>query len=448
MNKKEVLEIRKQYTHERCSITRICGCYVDGEKNIKTQIREAFLSLPEEETFKYFNIFKQTLSGTLGKNLLNLEFPLDAENPGGPQEFLLKLRDSRLQDDVLLEEFYQKIIENYYFPENYYIILIHVAYDIPGKSTDGSEMFDASDEVYEYLLCSLCPVKLSKPGLFYNTETNNIENRIRDWIVDPPVKGFLFPAFNDRSSDIHSMLYFSKQAEELQEEFIENMFGCTIIPLTAESQKETFNFLIEDTLGEDCDYEVVKNIHDHLTEMVEETKDSPDPLVLTKPDVKRLFELSGVPEEKMETFDQTFEAAAGEKASLLATNIASVRKFNIETPDVVIKVNPERTDLIETRFIDGKECLVITVNDHIEVNGVNVRTIAPRKDEDYEANAPAASAFAANASGRTDGDTAGYTEDTTDAGSDGEPAEAIPAGAPGEAADAADVPSDFGAVQA
>ena len=135
MNKKEVLEIRKQYTHEKCSITRICGCYVDGEKNIKTQLKEAFLSLPEEETFKYFNLFKQTLSGTLGKNLLNLEFPLDAEkNPGGPQEFLLKLRDSKLQDDALLVEFYQKIIENYYFPENYYIILIHVAYDIPGKS--------------------------------------------------------------------------------------------------------------------------------------------------------------------------------------------------------------------------------------------------------------------------------------------------------------------------
>ena len=375
MNKKEVLEIRKQYTHERCSITRICGCYVDGEKNIKTQLKEAFLSLPEEETFKYFNLFKQTLSGTLGKNLLNLEFPLDSENPGGPQEFLLKLRDSKLQDDTLLEEFYGKIIENYYFPENYYIILIHVAYDIPGKFLDGSEMFDASEDVYEYLLCSLCPVKLSKPGLFYNAETNHIENRIRDWVVDPPVKGFLFPAFNDRNTDIHSMLYFSKMAEELQPEFIETMFGC-ILPLSADSQKEAFNSLIEDTLGENCDYEMVKNIHDHLTEMVEETKDSPDPLVLTKPDVKRLFELSGVPEEKLETFDQTFEAAAGEKASLLATNIAGGKKFNIETPDVVVKVNPERMDLVETRIIDGKECLVITVNDHIEVNGVNAQTIA------------------------------------------------------------------------
>ena len=383
MNKKEILEIRKQYTHEKCSISRICGCYVDGEKNIKTTLKEAFLSLPEEETFKYFNIFKQTLSGTLGKNLLNLEFPLDAENPGGPQEFLLKLRDSRLQDDALLEEFYNKIIENYYFPENYYIILIHVAYDIPGKSTDGSEMFDASDEVYEYLLCSLCPVKLSKPGLFYNTEHNQIENRIRDWVVEPPVKGFLFPSFNDRSSDIHGMLYFSKQAEELQPDFMQSMFGCPL-PLTAKSQKESFNTLIADTLGEDADYEMVRNIHEQLTELVEETKDSPDPLVLTRPDVKRLFELSGVPEEKLETFDEAYDAAAGEDTALLASNIAGGRSFSIETPDIVIKVNPERTDLIETRIIDGKECLVITVNDRIEVNGVNVRTMALPRQEDED----------------------------------------------------------------
>ncbi len=383
MNKKEILEIRKQYTHEWCAISRICTCYVDGEKNIKTQMKEAFLSLPEEETFKYFNIFKQTLSGTLGKNLLNLEFPLEAENAGGAQEFLLRLRDSQLKDEALLEEFYQKIIDHYYFPENYYIILIHAAYDIPGRSLDGSEMFDASDNVYEYLLCSLCPVKLSKPGLFYNMEHNQIENRIRDWVVEPPVKGFLFPAFNDRNSDIHSMLYFSKMAEELQPDFIQSMFGCTL-PLTAKTQKESFHTLISDTLGEDADYELVKNIHGHLNELMEEAKDSPDPLVLTQPDVKRLFEYSGVPEERMEHFDKAFEAAAGEKASLLASNIAGGRQFAIETPDVTVKVKPECADLIETRIIDGKQCLVITVNDHIEVNGVNVRTIPSDPDERQE----------------------------------------------------------------
>lgn len=376
MNKKEVAEIRRQYVPERCTISRICGCYVDAEKNIKTTMKEAFLSLPEDDAFKYFTIFKKTLSGTVGRNLVNLDFPLEEEHEGGHQEFLLKLRNSKLKDDALVEEFYNRIIDTFPFGENYYIILIHVAYDVPGKATDGTEMYDASDNVFEYLLCSLCPVHLSKPGLGYNEAKNCIENRIPDWIVDQPMKGFLFPAFNDRYTDIHSMLYYTKNATDLQEDFLKNMFGCTRIPLDADSQKETFNCLIADTLGTDCDYSVVKNIHEILNEKIEEFKDSPEPLELGKQDVRRLFEDSGVPDSRMEDFDQCYDEEVGEQTTFLATNIASSRKFNIETPDVVVKVNPEAADLVETRIIDGRQCLVIAINEHVEVNGISI-AVAP-----------------------------------------------------------------------
>ena len=376
MNKKEVAEIRRQYVPERCTISRICGCYVDAEKNIKTTMKEAFLSLPEDDAFKYFTIFKKTLSGTVGRNLVNLDFPLEEEHEGGHQEFLLKLRNSKLKDDALVEEFYNQIIDTFPFGENYYIILIHVAYDVPGKATDGTEMYDASDNVFEYLLCSLCPVHLSKPGLGYNEAKNCIENRIQDWIVDQPMKGFLFPAFNDRYTDIHSMLYYTKNATDLQEDFMKNMFGCTRIPLDADSQKETFNCLIADTLGTDCDYSVVKNIHEILNEKIEEFKDSPEPLELGKQDVRRLFEDSGVPDSRMEDFDQCYDEEVGEQTTFLATNIASSRKFNIETPDVVVKVNPEAADLVETRIIDGRQCLVIAINEHVEVNGISI-AVAP-----------------------------------------------------------------------
>ena len=376
MNKKEILEIRKQFTPANCAITRICGCYVDHEKTKKMESKEAFLSLPEEEAFKYFDIFKKTLSGTVGKNMLNLEFPLDAEMPGGTQEFLLKLRESKLEDDMLLEEFYDKVIATYDYAENYYIVLIHAMYDIPGKSTDGMEMFDASDEVYEYLLMSICPVSLSKAGLSYNAEDNRIQDRIRDWIVDMPVKGFLFPAFNERSTDLHSVLYYTKKSEDLQPEMIDQLLGAQM-PMSADTQKETFQMIIEDTLGEDGDYETVRNIHETLNDLIEEHKEEPEPLSLDKTEMKKIFEQSGVDAEKMENFDRNFEENAGEKASLLATNIAETRKFNIETPDVVIKVNPDRADLVETRIIDGRQCLVIPVDDHIEVNGISVRTIKP-----------------------------------------------------------------------
>ena len=374
MNKKEVLEIKKQFTPANCAITRICGCYVDHEKNKRLQTKDAFLSLPEEDAFKYFDIFKKTMSGTMGRNMLNMEFSLDAEMPGGNQDFLMKLRASKLEDDMLLEAFYDNIIESYIYEENYYIVLIHAMYDIPGRSSDNLEMFDASENVYEYLLCSICPVSLSKPGLSYDTQDNRIHDRIRDWIVEMPDKGFLFPAFNDRDTDIHSVLYYTKKSEDLQEEMIDNVLGARI-PMSADTQKETFQRLIEDTLGEDGDYETVRNIHETLNDMIEEHKEEPEPLALHKTDVKKIFEQSGVPSEKMEEFDKNFEETAGEKTSLLAANIAETKKFNIETPDVVIKVNPERMDLVEARVIDGRQCLVIAVDHHIEVNGINVRTM-------------------------------------------------------------------------
>ena len=383
MNKKEVLEIRKQFTPANCAITRIAGCYVDHEKNKKMESKSAFLSLPEEEAFKYFDIFKKTLSGTMGKNMLNMEFPIDQEMPGGTQEFLMKLKASKLEDDMLLEEFYDKVIATYEYAENYYIILIHAMYDVPGRSSDNLEMFDASDEVYEYLVCSICPVSLSKAGLSYNAESNCIQDRIRDWVVDMPDKGFLFPAFNDRSTDIHGVLYYTKKSEDLQPELIELLLGARM-PLSANTQKETFQMLIEDTLGEDGDYETIRNIHDTLNDMIEEHKEEPEPLQLDKTDVRKVFEKSGVSSEKMECFDQNYEETAGEKTSLLATNITETKKFQIETPDIVIKVNPERADLIETRVIDGRQCLVIAVDDHIEVNGVNVRTLKRKKSTEEE----------------------------------------------------------------
>ena len=378
MNKKEVSEIKKQFSPANCAITRICGCYVDGEKNIKTKIKDAFLSLPEEEMFKYFDLFKKSLSGTIGKNLINMEFSMEQEFSGGTQDFLLRLRNSQLKDDALLDEFYQKIIDFYDYGENYYIVLIHANYDIPGKSSDGDEMFDASDEVYEFILASICPVKLSKAGLCYNSETNNIEDRIRDWIVEMPDVGFLFPAFTDRSTDVHGLLYYSKNAKEFQTDFIDNVLGCCA-PMPANDQKSTFQQLVSDTLGTNCNFDTVKSIHENLSEMMEEHKDEPEPFKLDKSDVKKLLAKSGADDEKLETFEREFEAAAGEKSSLLASNIANTRTFEVKTPDVMIKVNPERTDLIETRLINGVPHLVIRLSDSVEVNGIPV--LNKRMDE-------------------------------------------------------------------
>lgn len=370
----EILEIRKQFKHENSSITKFSGCYVDGEKVVKTKFTETFLCMPEEETFKYFEIFKKTLSGTIGKNLINMEFPTETEFNGGTQQFLLKLRDSELKDEALVDEFYEKVIQSYDFVGNYLILLIYAAYDVPGKTNDKLMMEDASDEVYRFILCSISPVKLSKPGLSYHEDVNMIQKRVQDWVVGAPVNGFLFPAFNDRSTDIHNVLYYAKESEDLHNDFVDQLLGCTL-PMSAGGQKETFQTLIVETLGEECEYEIVKNIHDKLNEIIEEhkLKEIPEPLTLDKTEVKNLFAESGVEEEKLQDFEKNYEKVAGENVALVAANVASTRVFEVKTPDVVVKVNPDRTELVQTKMVDGRRCLVIEITDQVEVNGIYVK---------------------------------------------------------------------------
>ena len=341
-------------------------------KQIKTKLKEAFFALSEEEIFKYYEIFKKTLSGTLGKNLHNLEYSIHDEGPDSAHALLMKLREEKLTDDETVDAFYEKVIESYDYGENYYIILIHSAYDIPGKALDGEEMFDASDEVYHHILCCICPVKLSEPGLSYNEMTNAIEERPRDWWVQPPMTGFLFPAFNDRSTDIHGLLYFSKNSEALHTEFIEACLGAPS-PISFKAQKEAFHEILTDTLGEECEYEIVRQIHETLAELEEEHKEDMEPVTLGKSQVRELLEKSGVQPEQLEHFDKAYEEAAGEDTAILLPAITGAGKFAVKTPDVDIKVNPDRLDLVETKFIDGRRFLVIAVEDNVEVNGMPVK---------------------------------------------------------------------------
>lgn len=371
MNKKEIAEIKKQFTERHCSISRICGCYVDGEKNIKTTFKQPFLSLDTEEMFKYFEILRKSLSGTIGKNLSTLDFPLESEEEGGPQDFLLKLRNSALTDDDLLQDYYDRIISNYDYVGNYLILVIHDTYDIPGKTSDGLAMEDASDEVYEYILTSICPVNLSKPGLSYDAQDNIFVNRIRDWVVEMPETAILFPAFNDRTADIHSVLYYSKDANDLHVPFMDTLLSCEV-PMTSTSQKETFATVIEETIGDSCDLELMKNIHDHLTQMTEESKEQNEILTFDRDEIKQLLLDAGAENELFEMYDNMYETIADPHAKVYASNVHHARSFDVKTPSVSIKVDPMRTDLIEKKVVDGRDCLVIALDGDVEVNGIRI----------------------------------------------------------------------------
>ena len=378
MNKKDILELKRRFKKDACTFTRLCGCYVDADHNKVTTFGETFLNLEDEEFYKYLEIAKKVMSGTIGNNILELEFPTAEEAPGGRQQFLMGLRESALKNDDLMDTFYDLVIENYSYVGNYLILVFHDAYDVMTKTSDNNKL-DESEEVYEYLLCAICPVTLTKPGLGYREDENRIGPRIRDWVVGVPDTGFVFPAFTDRSSDIHSVLYFSKNPEELHSEFIDACLGAPT-PISFKSQKEAFQEILTDTLGEECNYETVRQIHENLTELAEEHKEDEVPLTLTKPEVKDLLEKSGVEPERLEHFDKVYEEAAGENTAILVPAITGTGKFAVKTPDVDIKVNPDRLDLVETKFIGGRRCLVIAVEDNVEVNGMPVKMWEEQKE--------------------------------------------------------------------
>lgn len=375
MNKKEVSEIKRLFSsRERSPVTRIRGCFVDTEKNKKMESKDAFITLDEEEQYKYWEIFKKSLSGTLGKNLLNLSFPEDQEKEGGSQPMLDALVTTELRDDALAEDFFDKIIQSYEYIDNYYIILIHNAYDVPKITTDEIKLEDASDYVYNFIMCCVCPVKPGKGGLKYNPASNIIENCVREMMVDPPEQAFLYPAFNDRNRDIHHMLYYTKNAEKISSAIMEDVLGC-VTPYGAKEQKNLFNATIEKGLGDQCQFDTVRALHNNIADKMagrtEEEKNA-EPEEISENSMVNLLRQSGVDDDGIENFRSEYKSAMSSPQPVLLNNVVNNKKFTVNTPDVTVTVNPMKTDLVETRLVDGVPCLVVELTDKVQVDGIDI----------------------------------------------------------------------------
>ena len=376
MNKKEVNELRRRFRKEKSTIRKMCGCYVNGDGERITSFRETFAMLSEEEQDKYFEIFKKGMSGSFGHNLFCTEFgeALDAE--GNPcenlQELFLKLRDSELEDDAILDEFYERVIAAYGYRDNYLILLAHDSYDVPQRTSDGYEMEDASEDVYSYVLCLLCPVNLTDYDICYDAQSHSFRNTNRRWKLEQPMHAMLFPMFTDRMSDITGTLFYSKDAKEIRTDMLASLIG-SITPISARGQREIFGAIVEETLGGKCEYDDVRNIQDILSDRIEECKDAPEPLTFSKAELSELLSDSGVSEESMQRFDMVYDSVLPQERPLQATNIIDTKKMEVKLEGIKITAKPERARLVTTRRIDGRNCLVIPIDDEeVFVNGIAI----------------------------------------------------------------------------
>lgn len=373
MNNKEIGEIRRHIRRDRSNITHIYGCYVNENKEIISEFKQSTGMMSENESEKYFGLLKRTLSGSLGKNLIDINFKTAQVASGAEHKLLMDLRASALQDEAVREEFYRKVIDSVSLKENYLILLGCDTYDVPFKSKDGSADSDRGEETYTFLLCAICPVKQTKATLHYIPENKEFHDGGITNVVSAPELGFLFPAFDNRSTNIYNALYYTHSPKENHQAFVDAVFQ-TDIPKPAAEQKKSFEALLGSALDAECSLEVVQAVHDQLCQRIELHKESkiPEPLLVNKKDVKEALSSCGVSESHIAKFSIDYDEAFGFEAELHPKNIIDSNRFEIKTPDVSIKVAPDRADLIETRIIGGVKYILICADEDVEVNGVSI----------------------------------------------------------------------------
>lgn len=378
---KEISEVRRHLRRDRSNITHIYGCYVNDNKEIISEFKQSVGMMPENESDKYFALLRRSLSGALGKNLIDITFKTSQVADSPEHKLLMDLRESRLEDEEKRLEFFQKIIDTVVLEGNYLILLGCDSYDVPFKSKDDSFQKDSSEEVYRFLLCCICPVKQTKANLHYIPEEKVFHDGAMNQMVSAPALGFLFPAFDNRSTNIYNALYYTHDTKGSQDALIEAIFN-TSVPQPAAEQKKSFEALLTTALGEECSLDVVQTVHDQICQRIELHKESkvPEPLLISKEDVKEVLSSCGVSEEHVAKFSVDYDEVFGFEADLHPKNIIDNKHFELKTPDVVIKVDPTRSDLIETRVIGGVKYIMICADEEVEVNGVNIHISDPQTE--------------------------------------------------------------------
>ena len=375
MNEKEIAEIRRRFRPDKSNIARVCGCYVNEKREIVSAFNQSLRVMSQEESEALLGILKKTLSGTLGKNLIDIEFATRQVVEGEEHKLLMTLKNSSLDDDEAVQAFYARVIQALALDQNYLILLAYDKYDVPSYTKDGDRQ-NASSDVFSYFLCSVCPVKMTKPALGYYAPENIFRNISADWVVSPPELGFMFPAFDDRSTNIYNAVYYTRNIAESHAEFIDAVFK-TDVPMPAAAQKELFETVLSDSVADDCSLQVVQAVHEQLSGLIAEHKASKvrEPLVVSKQTVKDVLESCGVSKAHMTAFEERYDDAFGADKAISPRNIVDTKQFEVRTPDVTIRVSPGCGDLVETRVINGRKYILIRADQGVEVNGVPINIL-------------------------------------------------------------------------
>ena len=374
MNQKELGELRRRLRPGKNAISHIYGCYVSPLKEIIAEVDQSMSLLGEDDAESCLALLRKSLSGGLGRSLIDIEFTTHQVAESAEHKLLRDLRDCKLKDKALRRAFFEKIIQSVDMGEDSYLILLACdSYDVPFRSRNDEGMDDASETVFTYLLCALCPMRESKPGLGYIPNENALHVKTAGRLAAPPEVGFLFPAFDNRAANLYDALYYVHKPDILHTEFIEGIFGAEP-PLSAPEQREAFETALSDALGVECSMELVQAVHEQLRERIALHKESqdPEPLTVTAKDVGGMLAECGIEEARVASFQDYCGQRLGEGARLDPENLIDSKRFQIKAGEITITVKPELSGQVEARVLDGRAYLLVPAGDGVEVNGLPV----------------------------------------------------------------------------
>ncbi|NCB92421.1 MAG: DUF4317 family protein [Clostridia bacterium] len=205
LNREDMLELTRRMTPKRTSFTRIAGCYVDDEGYIDGTFNTNFLKLSLKDKETNIALAKTIPFSPTNENLKEYSFEENGSSQGNMRKLLMGMRSCGLKNDALMDTFYELVTENYHSYKPYAVFVFHDRYDIPVKAAD-KERLGESEEVYEYLICAICPL-------------------VGDYEPGDPECGFLFPSFSDRSCDLSHIAVYNEDIHSPHRELLEEILG-------------------------------------------------------------------------------------------------------------------------------------------------------------------------------------------------------------------------------
>ncbi|WP_167958038.1 DUF4317 family protein [Anaerosporobacter faecicola] len=194
INREDMLELTRRMTVSRTSFTRIAGSYMDSDGFIDGTFNTNFLNLSVKDKQKNLEIAKTIPFSDTNENLKDHPFTMVTKGNQNIVQLLKAMKSCGLKNDALMETFYELVAEHYQNDGDYCIFVFHDRYDVPVKAADKVRLGE-SEEVYEYLICAICPL-------------------IGEYEPGTPTFGFLYPMFRDRSCDDQSIgIYHSNQTK-------------------------------------------------------------------------------------------------------------------------------------------------------------------------------------------------------------------------------------------